>query len=199
MRILLVDDHPMFREALAATVEGLDALAVVEQFDTLQQLYDGLGEGGAGTLVLLDLQLADATGMVGLIGLKARYTELAVAIVSGRDDEHAVATALACGAAGYIPKSASPATLSAALRTLLGGHDWFPPGSQDKDDSERLSPIQMRILDGVKRGKMNKQIAWEVGLSEHSIKYHLTGIFRKLGCQTRAQLLAVVAEVPTAD
>jgi DNA-binding NarL/FixJ family response regulator len=193
LRVLLVDDHPLFREALAVTVHQLRPTAQVEQFDTVEQVTAAMSEDCADALILLDLQLADAAGMLGLVDLRVRFPALRVVIVSGRDDPQTVANAAACGASGYIPKTAPPASLAAALSAVMSGKTWFP-ATAGSSRADRLSAIQMRILDGIKRGMMNKQIAYEVGLSEHSIKYHLTGIFRKLGCQTRSQLVAAVSE-----
>jgi DNA-binding NarL/FixJ family response regulator len=195
VRILLVDDHPLFRQALAVTIGELNPDAVIEEFETVQAVTGALEADATGALVLLDLQLPDNTGMLGLVKLKSRFADLPVVIVSGTDDAETVATAEACAAAGFIPKTANRRTLCAALTALLAGQRWFPEAEAARAPAQ-LSAVQMRVLDGIKRGLMNKQIAWELGLSEHTIKYHLAGIFRKLGCQSRAHLVSIVAERP---
>jgi len=196
MRVLLVDDHPLFRAALAATVGQIGVAMRIEQCETLAQLRAGLAEDSAkdnrAALVLLDLNLPDSNGVSGLLALKAHYPDLAVAIVSASDDAETVQTAQACGAAGFISKAAGVAELSAAVLALVQGESWFP----EAGGAERpaLTPMQARILDGVHRGLMNKQIAYETGLAEATVKYHLTGLFRKLGVQTRAQLLTLARD-----
>jgi len=192
MRVLLVDDHPLFRAALAATVERVGYTASIEQCETIADLRARLDADPAATLVLLDLNLPDSTGIAGLLAIKARYPDLPVAIVSATDDGETVQTAQACGAAGFVSKAAGIDDLSAAIAALLAGESWFAGAPGETRDT--LTPTQARILDGVHRGLMNKQIAWELGLSEATVKYHLTGLFRKLGVQTRAQLLALARD-----
>lgn len=193
MRVLLVDDHPLFRQALAATVSQIGVDVQIEQCETLAALRERLTVDATTALVLLDLTLPDSAGIGGLLAIKAHYPDLAVAIVSAIDDAETVATAQACGAAGFISKASGIEALSAAVLALLGGETWFPQADPDETRG-RLSTTQARILDGVHRGLMNKQIAFELGLSEATIKYHLTGLFRKMGVQTRAQLLALARD-----
>lgn len=189
MRVLLVDDHPLFRQALAATVGQINPAIEVEQFETLGSVREALANAPAAALILLDLTLPDSQGISGLLSLKAHFPDVPVAIVSALDDAETVQTAGACGAAGFIAKSAGIEELSAAIEALLGGEAWFVE-SGPLETRRPLTGTQARILDGIHRGLMNKQIAFELGLSEATIKYHLTTIFRIMGVQTRAQLLA---------
>lgn len=188
MRVLLVDDHPLFRQALAATVAQVRAEVPVEQFETLAAVRASLEQEPEAALILLDLKLPDSQGIAGLLALKAHYPDIPVAIVSASDSTEMILTAIACGAAGFVSKAVGVAELSAAVEALLAGESWFPE-SPESDNRPTLSASQSRILDGVHRGLMNKQIAFELGLSEATIKYHLTGIFRVIGVQSRAQLL----------
>jgi DNA-binding NarL/FixJ family response regulator len=193
MRVLLVDDHPLFRQALAATVRQIDPHIAIEQVDSLAQARSALTGDVAQTLVLLDLKLPDSQGISGLLGIKAFAPQATVAIVSAADDRETVQTAMACGAAGFISKAAGVEELTAAIETLFTGEPWFTQsGAETARDP--LTAAQARILEGVHRGLMNKQIAFEMGLSEATVKYHLTGIFRKLGVQTRAQLLTLARD-----
>ena len=193
MRVLLVDDHPLFRQALAATVDAVDAAIGVEQFDTLAAVRAALDADDGAALVLLDLKLPDSSGVSGLLAPQARHPDLPIAVVSATDDPETVQTAMACGAAGFISKASGVHDLAAAVEALLRGESWFPADAGD-DARAGLTPTQTRILDGLHRGLMNKQIAFELGLSEATVKYHLTGIFRKLGVQTRSQLTALARE-----
>ena len=189
MRILLVDDHPLFRQALAATVSQSRSGMVIEQHETVAAVRESLAKDDSPALVLLDLKLSDSSGVSGLLSLKARFPDVPVAVVSATDDPETIHTAIACGAAGFISKSAGIEELTAAVETLAQGHTWCPdvPG---EGEASPLSNTQARILDGVHRGLMNKQIAWELGLSEATVKYHLTHIYRRMGVITRAQLIA---------
>jgi DNA-binding NarL/FixJ family response regulator len=190
MRVLLVDDHPLFRQAMAATIGQARGAIAVEQFETLAAVRQRLADGPAPDLVLLDLKLPDSQGVAGLLALKAHYPDLAIAIVSASDGADMLQTAMTCGAAGFISKAAGVEELTEAVETLLSGETWFP-ASGDGADRPALTPTQARILDGVHRGLMNKQIAHELGLREATIKYHLTALFRVMGVQTRAQLVAL--------
>lgn len=192
MRVILVDDHPLFRQALAATVRQIDPDGSIEQYETLADARAALVGDEADTLILLDLKLPDSQGIAGLLGLKAHAPGAIVAIVSASDDRETVQTAMACGAAGFISKAAGVEALTAAIETLHAGENWFAEGADSARDP--LTPAQARIVEGVHRGLMNKQIAYEMGISEATVKYHLTGIFRKLGVQTRAQLLTLARD-----
>ncbi|MFD2781880.1 response regulator transcription factor [Novosphingobium pokkalii] len=127
LRVLLVDDHPLFRQALAATVRQIDPQMAIAQFETLAEARRAIAADTQDTLVLLDLKLPDSHGIAGLLGLKAQAPDLMVAIVSATDDRDTVLTAQACGAAGFISKAAGVEELSAALESLFAGETWFLP------------------------------------------------------------------------
>ena len=190
MRIILVDDHPLFRQALAMTITQIGLDVSVEQFDTLAAVRESLLQNPDTDLVLLDLKLPDSSGVSGLLALKAQFPRIPVAIVSANDDQDMVRTASACGAAGFISKAVGIQELTAAVEAMARGESWFQERSCD-DDAIPLTNTQARILDGVHRGLMNKQIAGELGISEATVKYHLTGLFRRMGVFNRAQLLAL--------
>lgn len=190
MKILLVDDHPLFRQAMAATASLVRSDINVEQYETLAAVRKRLDSVSDVTLVLLDLKLPDSQGIGGLLSLKAHHPDVPIAIVSANDSADTIQTAIACGAAGFISKAAGVDELSAAIETLVTGGSWFPELAQQVG-RRGLSATQLQVLDGVHRGLMNKQIAFEVGLSEATVKYHLTSIFRIMGVQTRAQLVAL--------
>jgi DNA-binding NarL/FixJ family response regulator len=193
MRVVLVDDHPLFRQALAATVRQIQPGMAVEEYDTLTEARAALARDADPALVVLDLKLPDSQGAAGLLAIRAETPGAMVAIVSATDDLETVLTVQACGAVGFISKAAGVEELCAAMETLLAGESWFPE-IEAGPEREALTPAQARILEGVHRGLMNKQIAWEMGISEATVKYHLTGIFRKLGVQTRQQLLTLARD-----
>ena len=190
MHILLVDDHPLFRQAIAATVNQVRSDISVEQFETLAAVRIRLDFDSDVALILLDLKLPDSQGIGGLLSLKAHYPDVPVAIVSANDSADTIQTTRACGAVGFVSKAAGVEELSAAVETLVSGEIWFPEFTE-QGGGRGMSATQSHILDGVHRGLMNKQIAFEIGLSEATVKYHLTSIFRIMGVQTRAQLVAL--------
>lgn len=190
MKVLLIDDHPLFRQALAATLSQIAGARTVLQFESLRDAKHALSALSDVALVLLDLKLPDSTGVGGLLSLKAEYPGIPVAIVSASDDADTIETTVACGAAGFISKAAGVDELSAAIEALLLGQSWFPT-TYDEAGATLLSETQTRILDGVHRGLMNKQIAFETQLSEATVKYHLTRLYKRFGVQSRAQLTAM--------
>lgn len=183
----------MFRQGLAATVECAHANVVVEQFDTLGGVLGALESDSAVAFVLLDLQLPDSHGLAGLLTLKCQFPELPIAVISAKDDRETVGKIMACGAAGFISKAASVSELTAAVKALVEGRTWFPEAAPASDRAA-LTPMQIRIVRAIQSGLMNKQIAHELGISVPTVKYHLAGIFRKLGVQTRSQLSALARE-----
>ena len=195
---LIVDDHPLFRDALEtalalasggtakATHAGSikDALACAEAEDF--------------NIVLLDLNLADAKGFDGLARLQSEGIGCPIVVVSATETGPVYGQAKALGAAGYLPKSLSLNDLAAALATVMDGGTWFPVSSQGAADSEEeiervasLTPAQQRVITGLSDGLLNKQIAYEMGISEATVKAHMTAIFRKLGANNRTQALLI--------
>jgi DNA-binding NarL/FixJ family response regulator len=148
-------------------------------------------------LVLLDLKMPDCGGFAGLVSLRADFPRIPIVIVSASEDGGTVAKAMTFGAAGFIPKSATHAQIVEALETVLAGDVWTPaetvpspvPGVVDCIAS--LSPPQLRVLLGLQKGLPNKQIASEMGVTEATVKAHMTGLFRKMKVSNRIQ--AVIA------
>ena len=151
-------------------------------------------------LILLDLNIPDATGFDGLVRLKTAAANTPVYVVSANESADAFSKSKSFGASGYLPKSLPSEDLSAALVTALDGGTWFPEtDASDVDEesqkvAERLSsltPAQRRVLSGLSDGLLNKQIAYEMGISEATVKAHMTAIFRKLGANNRTQALLI--------
>jgi len=205
-RILIVDDHPLFREALVsaisqATGDTAETLSCGTLDDAQAQLADRSAD-----LILLDLTLGDTSGFDGIIRLNAQAPDIPVAIVSATETEDAFRRARSLGACGFLPKSLPLQSLRDALDRLLSGDDWFPESqsasSQTDASAERiasLTPAQRRVLDGVSDGLLNKQIAFEMGISEATVKAHMTAIFRKLGVHNRTQALLALKAASALD
>jgi DNA-binding NarL/FixJ family response regulator len=205
-RIVIADDHPLFRSALAHAVGKVWEGAAIIEASTAAEARTALAEGGAETL-LLDLHMADSSGLSVLMDLRQDYPALPIVIVSASEEPRVAAAAAQLGAAGFIPKSASLDAMREGLAAVRDGDAWFPEGGTGTDDDlariASLTPAQRRILAGIRQGLLNKQIAYELAISEATVKAHITAILRKLGVNSRTQavLLAAKLEVdqPVAD
>lgn len=197
-KALIVDDHPLFRDALTtalslasgATAQAVHAGSIRE---ALEQIEDNTF-----SLVLLDLNLTDANGFNGFARLQSEGVDCPIVVVSATEFEGVFQQARTLGAAGYLPKSLGLEELAAALATVMDGGQWFPESSGvsagDEAEAERvasLTPAQRRVINGLSDGLLNKQIAYEMGISEATVKAHMTAIFRKLGANNRTQALLI--------
>ena len=206
MRIIIADDHPLFRSALAHAVGRVWADAAIIEASSAAEARAALAEGGAEAL-LLDLHMADSSGLSVLMDLRQDYPALPIVIVSASEEPRVAAAAAQLGAAGFIPKSASLDAMREGLAAVQSGDGWFPEAGVAADDDltriASLTPAQRRILAGIRQGLLNKQIAYELAISEATVKAHITAILRKLGVNSRTQavLLAAKLEVdqPVAD
>lgn len=195
-RLLLVDDHPLFRAALKGAIANLYPEAVVEEATTLGSAKARAEVEHGIDLVVLDLTLPDSTGLSGLMTLRAQFPELAVVVISATEDADTVRRALSLGASGFIPKSASAKEIGDAFEAVLAGETWSPPQSRPwKRRTEaahhNLTPAQVRMLMALRAGSPNKQIAFEMGVTESTVKCHMSALFRKLGVYNRTQALLV--------
>ena len=200
-RIVVADDHPLFRAALRSAVEKAAPGAVIAECASLAEVLATLGDG-ATDLVLLDLKLSDSEGMGGLTRIRADHPAVPVAVVSASEEPPTVRRALTLGAAGFIPKSAALPVMVEAINAILSGDNWAPDvgvaGVGVGDLEARiasLTPSQLRILEGLKAGRLNKQIAFDLGVTEATIKAHLTSVFRKLGVHFLSQAVILAQSI----
>ncbi|RZI99478.1 MAG: response regulator transcription factor [Brevundimonas sp.] len=202
--VLIVDDHPLVGQALELSIRAayphIDVERAVSAADAEEHARIG---GGRIRLVLLDLLLPDAKGFDALLRLQQRLPDCPIAIVSSRVDSHSVAMARSLGAAGYLGKNEPVERLVNAVGDILRGERPFPdaaPAATPEADKathrrlQTLSGAQLRVLTALADGKLNKQIAHDLRLTEGTVKQHLNAIFRKLGVHNRAQ--AIVAAGP---
>lgn len=195
-RIIVADDHPLFRAALGSALARAAPGALVEETPSLAGAREALARGPV-DLLLLDLRLSDSEGFAGLASVRSDFPAVPVVVVSASEDAATVSRALAFGAAGFIPKSATLAEMVDALTVIRSGEVWAPSTGEVSDSPPvesriaSLTPSQLKILIGLQEGRLNKQIAFDLGVTEATIKAHLTGVFRKLGVQNRTQ--AVIA------
>lgn len=200
-RIVVADDHPLFRAALRSAVDKAAPGAEVVECASLAEAKAAM-VAGAVDLLLLDLKLSDSEGMAGLAAVRAEQPTVPVVVVSASEDAPVVRHALGLGAAGFIPKSSSLPQMVEAIAAILAGDSWAPDVPEADDDLAgrvaSLTPSQLRILEGLKAGRLNKQIAFDLGVSEATIKAHLTSVFRKLGVHNRTQAVILAKSLDPA-
>ncbi|MGJ3232106.1 MAG: response regulator [Oceanicaulis sp.] len=198
-RIILADDHPLFRAALAAAVAKAAPGRAVTETSSLEETRAALAAGGA-ELVCLDLHMADSSGFIGLAEIRKDHPATPVVVISASQAPGVAARALEFGASGFIPKTAGMEVLCEALAAVLDGEVWVPAeaGSLEAEEAAeaaaklaRLTPAQMRVLQGLASGRLNKQIAYDMSITEATVKAHVTAIFRKLDVINRTQAVLV--------
>lgn len=196
--VLIADDHPLFRAALRRAIEdAVEETVVIEAADaeTLRAAASGAPEAD---LVLLDLMMPGSRSFAPLAWLRSQHPGMAVIVVSANESAAVARAALAFGAAGYVPKSAPLTDLVAAIRTVLDCGQWFPAAALDAPDASAglaamaarlasLTPQQFRVLELLALGKLNKQIAAELGITEQTTKAHVSAALAKLGARNRTQ------------
>jgi len=197
--VIVADDHPLFRTAIKEALEadqGETNFLEANSFESLQKLVD---ENKDVDLVLLDLHMPGVSGFAGLVYLCKRYPSVPVVIISANEDPVVIQRALEHGAAGFIPKSSSIDTITDAIAAVLMGEIWSPdttvsnlPGNNVSEVklAERMSqltPQQFKVLMMMSQGLLNKQIAYELGVSEATVKAHVSAIMSKLGVNNRTQ------------
>lgn len=203
VNVIIADDHPLFRVALRLGVQTLQPAANVVEVGSFDTLKQAVATGPAADLVLLDLMMPGAEGLSSLQYLRSHYPLLRVAVVSSVSEAVWLSLIQALGAAAFIHKSASPEEMQQVFRSLLAGSDWWPerPAASEgaeadakaPDKLSRLSRQELRILLHIKDGRLNKQIAADLGITESTVKTHISTILRKLDLQSRTQA-AVLAQ-----
>ena len=201
-RIVIVDDHPLFRDALNHALSAAFELVEILEAGSFDEIAAMLADDSEVDLVLLDLAMPGVQGFSGLVFLRAQHPEIPVVIVSASEDPDTIWRAIAFGAAGYIPKSLPAKEIRSAVSRILNGEVWTPAdirlaGAADPQTSElvsrlaTLTPQQVRVLMMLGEGLLNKQIAYKLNISEATIKAHVSAILQKLAVDSRTQ--AVIA------
>lgn len=188
-RLLIVEDHPLYRDGLLALLQRRAPQLQCRATDTGGEALRLLREHADVDLVLADLRLPGALdGLALLERIGQAHPTVARVLVSGSDDPHLPAQARRAGLMGYLPKSLEPALWEQALARILGGEPWFPhaPGSAEPGPTERQAAILARLAEGL----TNKAIAGELGITERTVKYHLAEIYGRLDAANRAEAVA---------
>jgi DNA-binding NarL/FixJ family response regulator len=209
LRVLIADDHPLVLGALRQAVSGAFPGASIDEASDFESLAASLEARPDTDLVLLDLFMPGVRGFSGLLYLRAERPSLPVIVVSGNEDRAVMRHCLEFGAAAYIPKSLDIETMRAAIRVVLDGGQWTPPdfdarlpGDKASGLARRLSsltPQQVRVLMMLSQGLLNKQIAYELTVSEATVKAHVSAILQKLGVDSRTQAVILAAKIERAQ
>jgi DNA-binding NarL/FixJ family response regulator len=198
--VLIADDHPLFRDALQRAVLAALPDANVFTADSADALLALIELHPEADLLMLDLHMPGARGYSALAHIRGQYPGLPTIVVSGHEEAHVAKRALAHGASAYIPKSAPVEQIVEAIGTVLDGDVWLPHhllggGVELRPDEAdvaarvaSLTPQQFRVLNMIAEGLLNKQIAYDLGVSEATVKAHMTAIMRKLGVSNRTQV-----------
>jgi DNA-binding NarL/FixJ family response regulator len=205
-RLVIADDHPLFRGALCAAVAGLFEHVDIGEAGTFDDVAKLLERGGDVDLILLDLSMPGVRGFSGLMYLRAQYPSVPIVVVSANDDPAVIRRCMDFGSSGFIPKTLGIEEMRTAIQRVLEGGVWTPPdvGLDAGADAETaglmvrltsLTPQQVRVLMMLSEGLLNKQIAYELGVSEATVKAHVSAILQKLGVESRTQAVIAAAKI----
>ena len=201
-RVLIVEDHALVREAMAQTLSRLEAGLQCVEARGSEEALELLGGGGDWDLAVIDLKLPDMSGFSLLGVLAKRYPDMPTIVVSALDDQATLRRAMKVGASGFVSKSSSGDELRMAVRTVLDGGVFFMPqqapemgrrGARALEQRYRLTAAQTRVAELLGQGKTNREIADFLGLSEGTIKVHMSAIFRAMNVRNRAQALVALS------
>jgi DNA-binding NarL/FixJ family response regulator len=202
-KLIVADDHPLFRNALIHAISNTFVTKATIETDSFEATCEALLEHPDADLLLLDLHMPGNCGFLGLIQLRKHYPTLPIVVISASDDVDVIKRVMAFGASAFIPKSSHPAEIGKALSAVIDGELWVPPAirsqvmnqQQHQPDLDlaskvaELTPQQYKVLFYLTEGWLNKQIAYDLHISEATVKAHITAIFRKLGVTNRTQVV----------
>ncbi|AZO09817.1 MULTISPECIES: response regulator transcription factor [unclassified Mesorhizobium] len=203
---VIADDHPLFRGALKEALTGIGDVAAIHEAGDFESAKALVVANDEIDMVLLDLSMPGASGLSGLISLRGIHPSVPLVVVSAHDDPVTIRRALDLGASGFISKSASMEEIRSAVRAVLAGDIAAPAGielgvERDPEISDlikrlqALTPQQTRVLGMLAEGLLNKQIAYELGVSEATIKAHVSAILQKLGVDSRTQAVIQLSKI----
>jgi DNA-binding NarL/FixJ family response regulator len=207
-KIIIADDHPLFRQALLGMLKTKLTCTKWLEAQTIKELEHQLSNNHDSDLLLLDLNIPGAQGFNTLIHVRNHFPKIPVVIVSAHEDHDTIGKAMSYGAAGFVPKSTPVDDIYSAIVAVLSGHIWLPASFEQKQKNnhsniaERVASLtqqQYRILMMFAQGMLNKQIAYDLSVSEATIKAHATAIFRKLDVRNRTQAVIAIAQLSIAE
>lgn len=202
-KFLIADDHPLFREALVGALQPLFENVEIIQSDSLNSTIDALHKNTGFDLILLDLNMPGCENFYGLIRVSQDFSDIPVAVVSASDSVEVVSKVMNLGAKGFIPKSTPTQTIAEALKQILDGNIWLPEGIDINIERDaptldiaklvsELTPKQFQVLKLLQNGLLNKQIAFDLCITEATVKAHISAVFRKFKVNTRTQAVLLL-------
>jgi len=205
-RFVIADDHPLFRGALREAVTGLFHDVEIGEAGSFEDVAKLIESGGEVDLILLDLNMPGVRGFSGLMYLRAQYPSVPIVVVSANDDPTVIRRCMDLGTSGFIPKTLGIEEMRGAIKRVLEGGVWTPPdvdlsAGADTETANllvrlgSLTPQQVRVLMMLSEGLLNKQIAYELGVSEATVKAHVSAILQKLGVESRTQAVITAAKI----
>ncbi|MFB9950046.1 response regulator [Rhizobium puerariae] len=206
LTIIIADDHPLFRGALSQAVRGIAGELVIIEAGDFEAARHAAEQNPEADLMLLDLAMPGVSGFSGLMSLRAEFSGLPIVIVSASDDGATIRRALELGASGFISKSSGLDDIRAGVQAVLEGDIWAPKGDLSAPEEDpglaelidrlkTLTPQQSRVLAMLGEGLLNKQIAYELGVSEATIKAHVSAILLKLNVDSRTQAVIKLSKI----
>ena len=210
-KVLIADDHPLFRAAMRQALADIVGDEITEA-SSFEQARQSLLDDDDIELVFLDLNMPGNEGLTGLSELRTQFPSVLVVIVSAEENPVVIRNAIALGSSGYIPKSTPLPVISEAVNQILEGEQWLPPGldeslpeyesEHEKQFAEKLAqltPHQFKVLKMMAEGLLNKQIAYELDISESTVKQHVSAVLRKLGVINRTKAGIIFKQVMDSD
>src|SRR6266446_3444056 len=206
IRLVIADDHPLFRGALREAVSGLFEDVEIAEAGSFEDVTKLLERGAEVDLILLDLSMPGVRGFSGLIYLRAQYPCAPIVVVSANDDPAVIRRCMDLGTSGFIPKTLGIEEMRAAIKRVLEGGVSTPPdvdlaAGADAETTDllarlaSLTPQQVRVLMMLSEGLLNKQIAYELSVSEATVKAHVSAILQKLGVESRTQAVIAASKI----
>lgn len=205
MKILIADDHALFRDGLAMRLEEINPDIILHQAPTFSQALKILDKETDINMVIVDLDMPDMKWEDGIRELKSKSPNSSLVVISASEDIRNIRKILATGIKGYIPKRSDPKIMHNALKLILDGGTYIPPALIEtssenssngyKNSNKTLTNRQSQVLDLIAQGKSNKQIAYEMGVSEATVKLHINALLRSLKVNNRTQAVVTAQKL----
>lgn len=206
MKILIADDHALFRDGLAMRLEEIDPDIVLQQAATFSQALKILDKETDTDMVIVDLDMPDMKWEEGVEEIRKKSPNINLVVISASEDIRNIRKVLSNGIKGYIPKRSDPKIMHNALKLILEGGTYIPPalienGAENgglngrRNNGKTLTNRQSQVLDLIAEGKSNKQIAYEMGVSEATVKLHINALLRSLKVNNRTQAVVTAQKM----
>ncbi len=205
MKILIADDHALFRDGLALRLEEIAPDSAIIQASSFSQVFKIIKQENAIDVLILDVEMQDKPWLESLKQIREYAPKMKIVVVSAAEDSRTIRSILATGACGYIPKRSETKVFDNALKLIFDGGTYVPPNLLDSAPVNNLSGRsggvktltnrQSQVLDLIAQGKSNKQIAYDMGVSESTVKLHINALLRSLHVNNRTQAVITAQKI----